>query len=452
MRVARRPEDLGTGSLLFAPRLAPRLRFEDGALDFGLPELSAVAADQVQALLAGRVEMRGKPLLVLLVFVSGSRPLMIQADKLRVDSFELESAAPLENLRTLITHLGATMDLVTDATTEAFAAGSDMPDLGKELIPLSSWLGELVAASPEKLAEALGIEAPEALDEVEDRADGLEEEEAVEPVETDAEMVSGASEPPAAPEASPVEPRVGPAERPDPEPAAPESAAAAMAAAPETSPPAPAEAEAERNGVGRLWLDLARQQLVTIGEGYLLVARRNARELRSRSEAVRSGRDPRVVFGTDALTIAFPEILQVRNMVASSRLELVYRRGSGKIREVIDYSSPEEGERMFEQLAELLGPRWKRGRVTLSRWQALYQSLRWPLVAAAALGLVLGVLALRPAAGSPGSEPGQTLPSLDPYGVSAAGLVLLCLVLVPVVRGLRQRPPVVDELVPGAET
>lgn len=438
MKIAQRPDNLGTGSLLFAPRLAPQLRANDDGFDLGLPELGGVPPEKIFALLAGLVEMRGQALPVLLLFVEGSRPLMIQAGKLRPGTFDIDSGSPLDNLRSVAGYLGETLDLVTDAATQRFVDGGDLPELGQQLIPVISWLGELVG-NPERLAEALG--APGA-DTSAARGSKVPATASTQPERssTSAE-VSKSREPTSRDDIS----TPAPAMAADPGDETVPMTVPLGGSAPSTATPLVAK---KRPAHTRMWLDLAHRHLVALGADYLLVARRSLRELEPRAEGIRSGKDPRVLFGTDALTIPFANLRSVRNMRSRSRLELHYSRSSRPIREVIDYSDPGEGEQMFEQLAAGLGPGWRRQITTQSRLQTLIPVLRWPIAAAGMIVMTMAAIAMRPTGSSGESGFGSGLNGfLGPYGLAVAAVVTLSLLVVPLVHGLRLGKSPIDELI-----
>ena len=482
MKVIQLPEELPPGNLLFAPRLAPRVvkGAQDG-LDLGLSEFTNLAPQRLRGIMACVMEMRGAPLQVLLLFVKDSRPLMVQGAKVKLASFELEEARPPESLRILIRHLGdLAPQLAVDAGTHRFLEGDALPDIGKRIVDAATTFGGLLPKKTETETDAAEEETPEATESTPTEEPVTEEPASEEPVTEEPVTEEPVTEEPVTEEPVTEEPvteepvtEKADAEEPVPEELTTEPMPAttplaemtdrvvaeiassssilhvppprrseevpstATTAAPPSSPSPSADA-------CRLWLDPKQQCLLASDGEALLVSRSNPADLKTWADAIRGGKNPRIVLGTDATSIPVAALLRVERLRERRRFVLIFQEsGNTPRKERLPYSDSSSGNHLDDLLTGLLTD-WRRHRRTLSLRTALFPLLAFPgILAVFWLGL-LGLAAQQ-------DETGQLetlFGSLGSEGAVLVGLVLLCLAFVPAMRRLRQPPPEIEELLP----
>ena len=423
MNVIQLPDELPPGNLLFAPRLAPRVLLSPGGgLDLGLSEFTNVPFGRLRGLMTCVIEMRGAPLQVLLLFVKDSRPLMVQAAKLRLASFELEEARPPESLRTLVRHLGELAPhLAVDASTQRFLEGGALPELGARIVDAATTFGGLLP----KDSPAEPATAPPAVDPAPIAADAelREEDPTTAPGTSLTELTDRVSREIA--DTSPILHVPAPAAAEEP-PAAP----------PQEPPQEPAVEPV-------LWLDRAQQCLLASDGDDVFVVRGGSTDLETWAEAIGAGKSPRIVLGSEALTIPLEDLRRIEYRPDRHRITLASGAGESPRQERLSCSDEASGESLLEVLGDLL-PGWRRHRRVLSLRTALL-----PLLALPALlgGLWLFALGLA-IAGGDGWRLTTPLGTLEAGGLVAAGVLALALSSLPALRRLRQPPPEVVELVP----
>jgi hypothetical protein len=449
MKVIELPDELPQGNLLFAPRLAPRvLLTPTGGLDLGLSEFTNMALGRLRGVMACVMEMRGAPLQVLLLFVKDSRPLMVQAAKLRLGSFELEEARPPECLRILVLHLGELAPhLVVDDATHSFLKGAALPEIGARIVDAATTFGGLLPKEqPGGIDEEARKSSPGGkAEESPPKTDPSQHQEKTASAESPREEAAT----PAAPASPPSSTSLGELSDRVAREIAANSSIIHVPPATGARAPTTTEEETAASGTPRsslLWLDAAQQCLLADAGDAVLVARSQRANLEMWAQAIEAGKSPQIVLGSDALTIPLASLRRVENLQERRRLVMVFEGEGGVRKERIAYSDREAGNRLFGSIERLL-PTWRRQHRILSIRSALLPLLTIPAVLTG-LWLVLLVLALRSQEEGVGRFSNPFGP-LAPEGAVMAGLAVLALAFLPALRRLLHPPPECEELVPA---